>query len=136
VTDLNSQPAPVLEITNRESQVKVSVVLPVFNEEESVQILIPGIVDTLGAQTTPFEVIAIDDGSSDQTFKVLKVIQQEHPAHLRLARHITNKGNGAALRTGIRLARGDLLLAHARRAMRGVGIAASPTGFTIVLRVG
>jgi glycosyltransferase involved in cell wall biosynthesis len=62
------------------------------------------------AQTTPFEVIAIDDGSSDQTFKVLKVIQQEHPAHLRLARHITNKGNGAALRTGIRLARGDIVL--------------------------
>jgi hypothetical protein len=50
VTDLNPQPAPVLEIPNRESQVKVSVVLPIFNEEESIQIVIPGIVDTLGAR--------------------------------------------------------------------------------------
>ena len=110
VTDLQSTPAPVRETPSSETRVRVSVVLPIFDEERSIQDLILGIVSTLGAQSTPFEVIAVDDGSSDHTFEVLKAMQQDHPLHVRVARHLTNKGNGAALRTGIRLARGEIVL--------------------------
>lgn len=89
---------------------KVSVVLPIYDEVDTVQVLIPEIVETLSSTGMSFEIIAIDDGSQDETLKVLRALQSEYPGYLRLARHVYNKGNGAALRTGVRVARGEILV--------------------------
>jgi glycosyltransferase involved in cell wall biosynthesis len=57
-----------------------------------------------------FEVIAVDDGSGDETRAALGRLWSRHRGHLVVIRHLTNKGNGAALRSGIRVARGDVVV--------------------------
>jgi glycosyltransferase involved in cell wall biosynthesis len=88
----------------------LSVVLPIFNEEAEIASLITRIVETLEAGGESFEVVAVDDGSSDGTADVLRGLRQRFPNRVRVARHLRNKGNGAALRTGIRIARGELVV--------------------------
>jgi glycosyltransferase involved in cell wall biosynthesis len=78
---------------------QVSVVIPAFNEEEA----IGAVVESLRA--TPWgEVLVVDDGSSDAT-----ALRAER-AGARVVRHPYNKGNGAAVKTGIRQATGEVVL--------------------------
>jgi glycosyltransferase involved in cell wall biosynthesis len=86
------------------------VVLPVFEEQAVVRTLIPDIVRTLQAIEPSFEVVAVDDGSKDGTLETLSALRREHPDRLWVAHHAVNRGNGAALRTGIRLARGEIVI--------------------------
>lgn len=89
---------------------RFSVVLPIFNEEAEIGALVTRIVETLDTEGESFEVIAVDDGSSDGTADVLRDLRQAYPDRLRVVRHLHNKGNGAALRTGIRIARGEIVV--------------------------
>lgn len=93
-----------------ESRVELSVVLPVYEEQETIGELIADLVATLSERKVAFEIIAVDDGSMDGTFRALEAIRRKHPDHMRLARHLSNRGNGASLRTGIRLARGEVIV--------------------------
>jgi glycosyltransferase involved in cell wall biosynthesis len=88
----------------------LSVVLPVYNEDEAVGGVIVDIVDVLSDAGLTFEVVAVNDGSRDCSEAVLQDLQQKYPEYLRIATHTINKGNGAALRTGIRLARGEIVV--------------------------
>lgn len=92
------------------STLQISIVLPIFQEGETVGDLIRLIADTLSREGLSFEIVAVDDGSRDNTFAVLERLRLEMPDCLRIAQHITNKGNGAALRTGIRLSRGEVVV--------------------------
>jgi glycosyltransferase involved in cell wall biosynthesis len=84
----------------------VSVVVPAYNEEHG----IGGVLDELN-QILPqsglddYEIIVIDDGSTDNTAQVVK----EHHNHVTLLRHNGNRGYGAALKSGIRHARGEVI---------------------------
>ena len=98
------------ESSQHTDDVYLSVILPVFEEAESIKQLIPSIVETLSSYEGSFEVIAVDDGSQDDTPQVLKDLKSEYGEHLRVARHLYNKGNGAALRTGSRVANGEILV--------------------------
>lgn len=89
---------------------RLSVVLPIFEEEAEIGALISGIVDTLDSEGESYEIIAVDDGSQDRTPDVLRELRQVFSDRLRVARHLNNKGNGAALRTGIRIARGQIVV--------------------------
>jgi glycosyltransferase involved in cell wall biosynthesis len=88
----------------------LSVILPVYNESDTIEQLIPEIIQTLNAHQDRFEVIAVDDGSNDETSQVLWELKQSFPDQLRVARHLYNRGNGAALRSGSRIARGEILV--------------------------
>jgi glycosyltransferase involved in cell wall biosynthesis len=92
------------------AEISVSVVLPIYQESEVVQRLIPEVLQTLGALGRSFEVIAVDDGSNDETLRILKELKESYPKLLRVVRHLHNKGNGAALRSGIRVARGEIVV--------------------------
>ena len=94
----------------RPRPVEVSIVLPVYEEASMLKDLLKRIVTTLGRQGSSFENVAVDDGSRDETKKVLHELQSSHRRHLVVVRHLTNKGNGAALRSGIRVARGDIVV--------------------------
>jgi glycosyltransferase involved in cell wall biosynthesis len=98
-----------MDVSRREpgfiEQVGVSVVLPVFNEEETIGALIDSIISTLVEADRSFEVVAVDDGSSDGTLAVLAALHKDHPGHLQVVQHLSNKGNGASVRSGIRVAR-------------------------------
>jgi glycosyltransferase involved in cell wall biosynthesis len=89
---------------------RVSVVLPIFEEEEMIKQLIPEIIQTLEMEGTQFEIIAVDDGSRDSTPSTLKELKQAYPDQLTVVSHLYNKGNGAALRTGTRVAQGDIIV--------------------------
>ncbi len=91
-------------------QVQLSVVLPVFEEESTVGDLIPRLVDTLRTEANSFEIIAVDDGSGDGTLEVLRALRARYPDWLKVVRHLHNRGNGASLRTGARVARGEIVV--------------------------
>src|SRR5262245_12353385 len=79
---------------------RISIVMPAYNEEA----VIGRILDELHQQGNFYEIIVVDDGSSDQTIPVA----QEHGA--KIVRHPYNIGNGAAVKSGIREASGDIIV--------------------------
>ena len=83
---------------------KVSVVVPAYNEEDIIGDIIQRITDTLTKTEYSFEVIVIDDGSTDETW-----VQAEE-AGANVIRHPYNIGLGAAIKTGIRNAQGEIIL--------------------------
>jgi len=84
--------------------------MPVFNEESTVAQVIHNTVNILRSEPFTFEIVAVDDGSSDQSFAILRSLQEQYSGTLRIVQHIYNKGYGSALRTGIRCARGDVVV--------------------------
>jgi glycosyltransferase involved in cell wall biosynthesis len=87
---------------------ELSVVIPVFNESENVEPLCEEFTRTLTAWGRPFEVILVDDGSSDDTFARLKRLQAADP-RLRVIRFRRNFGQTAAFAAGFAAARGRLI---------------------------
>jgi len=83
----------------------LSVVMPVFNEAATVESVIAAVLE----QASVTELIVVDDCSADGTWEVLQKIALQRPA-IRIFRHSINQGKGAALRTGFREARQDLIL--------------------------
>jgi glycosyltransferase involved in cell wall biosynthesis len=79
---------------------RVSVVIPAFNEQDGIE----GVVGGVRSQAAWREVLVIDDGSSDAT------ATRAEAAGARVLRHPYNKGNGAAVKTGIRAAAGEIIL--------------------------
>jgi glycosyltransferase involved in cell wall biosynthesis len=79
---------------------ETSVVIPAYNEEEGIGAIVRGVLSK-----GPFrEVIVVDDGSTDRTLSCAEA------AGARVIRHPYNKGNGAAVKTGLREARGETVL--------------------------
>lgn len=87
----------------------VSVVLPVYQERDGIADVVNTTVKVLSEAGVSFEIVAIDDGSTDGTGEVLNDLGRRYPDRLRVIRHPYNKGNGAAVRTGIRAARGETI---------------------------
>ncbi len=84
---------------------KLSVVIPVYNEFDTIEMLLERVMSVGLAD----EIIVIDDGSTDGTRKLL---QELAPAHetIHLILHEKNQGKGAAVQTGFKAATGDLIL--------------------------
>jgi glycosyltransferase involved in cell wall biosynthesis len=86
----------------------LSVVIPVYNESASLEDLYREITDTLVAWGRPYEVIAVDDGSRDDSFAQLAAIQARD-ARWRVIRFRKNFGQTAAFAAGFAHARGELI---------------------------
>ena len=87
----------------------LSVVIPCRNEEGSLGRYEAELYPALDALGESYEIIAVDDGSSDGTRAALEALSRRKP--LRLLIHERNRGLGAALRTGFSAARGDWIAA-------------------------
>lgn len=88
-------------------QPDLSIVIPVFNEEDSLESLQTEIVKVLSA--FDYEILFIDDGSTDNSFTVLTEIQKHNP-NVRLIRFRRNFGQTAALSAGFKYARGKIIV--------------------------
>lgn len=87
----------------------LSVVFPVYNEEENVPILLAEIARALEGKGWTYEVVAVDDGSSDRSLSVLRESRASHPT-LRILALEKNSGQTAALDAGWRAARGRFVV--------------------------
>jgi len=83
----------------------LSIVIPVRNEEPNIDLLYRELVETLGAAGRSFEILAIDDGSTDGTFQKLTALQASD-GRLRVIRFRRNFGQTAAFSAGFAHARG------------------------------
>ncbi|MBN1126421.1 MAG: glycosyltransferase [Sedimentisphaerales bacterium] len=93
---------------NRSSDKEISVVIPIFNEQECLTRLHQEIVDAV-AHRYAYEIIYVDDGSSDDSFSILSTLHAEDP-NVRVVRFRKNFGQTAALAAGFRLARGRVIV--------------------------
>ena len=84
---------------------KLSVVMPVFNEVATLE----PILQQVEAVNLADEIVLVDDGSTDGTRELFPALEQRY-SNLRIILHETNQGKGAAVRTGIRSAKGELIL--------------------------
>jgi glycosyltransferase involved in cell wall biosynthesis len=87
----------------------ISIVIPVYNEEESLAILYGEIAATLRQSDVGFEVLFIDDGSRDNSWKVISELADKND-HVRGLRFRRNFGKAAALAAGFAAATGDTVL--------------------------
>jgi glycosyltransferase involved in cell wall biosynthesis len=87
----------------------VSVVCPFFNEETIIRNAIKGMVDALGNLPWPWELVCVNDGSTDSGAQVAEECANSHPG-VRVIGYQENRGRGYALRHGIRAANGDIIV--------------------------
>jgi glycosyltransferase involved in cell wall biosynthesis len=87
----------------------VSVILPVFNEAANLEPLAKDVVAALEETGRSYEVIFVDDGSTDQSLAVLKTLQRTHPSVV-VIEFRRNFGQTAALAAGLRAADGEIVI--------------------------
>ena len=87
----------------------ISVVIPIYNEEESILSLYQGLVRVFDDLREPWELIVVDDGSSDSTFALLRSISHRDP-RVKVVRLRRNFGQTCALAAGFHYARGAVIV--------------------------
>ena len=89
--------------------VDISVILPAYNEEGSVDGVCAQVTAVLGPTEYSYEIIFIDDGSTDSTWsKLQRLVSADY--HVRALRHRRNFGKASALANGFTFARGDIMV--------------------------
>ena len=100
VTVLEPRPPATRAVAEARPRYNLTVVIPAYNEADSVG----RVVQAIRTQRPDAEILVVDDGSADNT------AQAAWAAGARVIRHPYNKGNGAAVKTGLRSATGDVVL--------------------------
>jgi glycosyltransferase involved in cell wall biosynthesis len=83
----------------------LSIVIPVYNEEEAIADVLDSIRETMDAADQQYEIVVVDDGSTDRTAEILAARRE-----IQLIHHEHNRGTGAARTTGIEAAKGDIII--------------------------
>ena len=87
----------------------ISVVIPVYNEEESLTELNDWIIKVMKSNHFSFEIVFIDDGSSDAGWKIIKSLSEKYP-EVKGLRFRRNYGKSAALNEGFKIVKGDVVI--------------------------
>ncbi len=86
----------------------LSIVIPVYNEEENIEPLVVRLREAVAGWSGPVEILFVDDGSSDTTLELLKQAQKSD-SHIRIVHFRKNLGQTAAMAAGFRLAQGKAI---------------------------
>jgi glycosyltransferase involved in cell wall biosynthesis len=89
--------------------VELSVVIPVFNEEGNLKPLYTRLTKVMRALKRPYEIIFVDDGSSDRSFQILKDIHNKDE-RVKVVRFTRNFGQHPAIMAGFNAARGEIII--------------------------
>ncbi|MDP2390492.1 MAG: glycosyltransferase family 2 protein [Acidobacteriota bacterium] len=87
----------------------LSVFFPAYNDAGTIASLVISAVQVAGTLTPDFEVIVINDGSQDDTPRILDELARVYPERVRIVHHAQNRGYGGALRSGFAAATKDLV---------------------------
>lgn len=88
----------------------LSLIVPVYNEEENLPLLIEAVQEALAPLTYTWEVVLVDDGSEDGSLQVLTGLAEKAPEHLRVVSFRRNFGQTAAIAAGLDYARGEIII--------------------------
>ncbi len=97
------------DLASQLSRPAISVVIPILNERESIESLYLLLRHTLESMRGGYEIIFVDDGSTDGTFQVLQAFQENDPC-LRVIQLRRNFGKTAALNAGFKRAQGEMII--------------------------
>ena len=89
--------------------VDISVVIPAFNEEDRIEATLSSIVNYFSTRDNSYEVLVVDDGSTDKTIDVVKRVQEQNP-EVRFLGYPKNRGKGYAVRFGMLNSLGKIIL--------------------------
>lgn len=89
------------------NKIKLSLIIPAYNEENVIRDSLEHIIEFLSEKRYGWEVIVVDDGSSDKTSEIIKSLRAQG---VRLVKHGINMGKGAAIRTGVKKSKGKFII--------------------------
>lgn len=108
---------------------KLSIVIPAYNEERTIHLILDKVKEVILCDGLQKEIIITNDCSTDDTEGAIKRYMAENPdISITYFRHETNKGKGAALHTGIRIATGDYII------IQDADLEYNPQEYNILLR--
>jgi len=87
----------------------ISFVIPAYNEQDNIKRSVDSAFDFLNNSFPDFEIIIVDDGSSDNTESICKSLISQYKDKIIILKHLENRGYGAALRTGLFSAKKELV---------------------------
>lgn len=88
---------------------RLSVVIPLYKEEDNVEPLVIELHAALNDYPGEFELVFVDDGSTDRTLELLVEARKNHGDHIMVISHRRNLGQTQAMQTGLQLTRGDVI---------------------------
>jgi undecaprenyl-phosphate 4-deoxy-4-formamido-L-arabinose transferase len=103
-------PNQVLPLSEPTPPPEISVVIPVFNEEDNLRELGERLIRTLTAMGRPYEIIFVDDGSTDGSWEILSDLNGHHPQNIRALQFHRNFGQHQAIFAGFQAARGQVMV--------------------------
>lgn len=89
---------------------KISVVVPLLNERESLPLLAESVDEVMEQWGKEYEILFVDDGSTDGSFATCRELRERYPGKVKVYRFGRNYGKAAALRAGIERAAGDIVV--------------------------
>lgn len=104
VSDRPESPAPAAGASQF-----VSVIAPVYNEEDNIPILVERLLETCKTLSGPFEIILVNDGSTDRSGEILDQCARAHD-EIKIVNFRRNYGQTAAMQAGIEYASGDIIV--------------------------
>jgi glycosyltransferase involved in cell wall biosynthesis len=106
----------------------ISILVALYNEETFIAECLARVLQAPFPENTSFEVIVVDDGSTDESANQVLAMQRKHPGLIRLVRLDRNRGKGAAIRAAIEHASGDLCI------IQDADLEYSPTDYPKLLK--
>lgn len=88
---------------------KISVTIPAYNEEKTIKKVVESAISSVSKISHKFEIVLVDDGSSDNTLKIMTEIKRRHGNCIRIIHHSQNQGFSGALKSCYQNAKGDLI---------------------------
>ena len=88
---------------------ELSIIIPAYNEGKKMRVTLEKILGYFWSRNASFEIIVVDDGSEDKGGEIVGDFSKKYP-EVKILRHRTNLGKGAAVKTGVLEARGDYIL--------------------------
>ena len=105
-----NSPSAIFPAKKQAPPIYISVVIPVFNEEDNLRELGERLVCTLTAMGRPYEIIFVDDGSTDRSWQLLTDLNGQYPQNIRALQFHRNFGQHQAIFAGFQAARGQVMV--------------------------